>query len=271
MEQAGTIQAIGYFWAAILGVVQGLAEFLPVSSSGHLTLVEHLGLGREAPMSFDLFLHLATLLVVLNYFRKSIVWYWKNDPKVLVYVVIACVPTGAVGFACKKYLEALRLSPTMICVGLLVTASALAAAEMYKGASYQLRDLGWFEAATIGLCQALAIAPGISRSGLTIAGAMICGAQREEAFRFSFILSIPAVLGAAGLHTVQIIRASGLSGLRAGVEVGPYLVGFVLAVLSGQAALMLLERLVAGGRLVWFAAYCCLAALAGLVYFNVFA
>ncbi len=270
LEQAGTAQTIGYLWAAILGIVQGLAEFLPVSSSGHLALVEHLGLGHAAPPSFDLLLHLATLLVVINYFRHAIVWYWRNDPRVLVSVVIACVPTGLVGFACKKYLEALRLSPTMICIGLLVTA-ALAAAEMRKGASYQLRDLGWFESATIGLCQALALAPGISRSGLTIAGAMICGADREEAFRFSFILSIPAVLGAVGLHGLETVRTAGFSGLLAGVAIGPFLLGFALAALCGHLALTILEGVVERGRLVWFAAYCCLAALAGLIYFNVFA
>ncbi len=251
-------------------MVQGLAEFLPISSSGHLALVEHLGLGGAAPPSFDLLLHLATLLVVINYFRSAIVWYFRNDTKVLLYVLAACVPTGLIGLVCKKYLEALRLSPTMICIGLLVTASALSVAEIRKGASYQLRDLGWFGAVIIGLCQALALTPGISRSGLTIAGAMICGVEREEAFRVSFIRSSPAVLGAVGLHALETVRAAGFGGLLQGVAIGPFLLGFVLAGVFGHLALTVLERVVAGGRLVWFAAYCCLVALIGLVYFNVF-
>ena len=271
VEQATTIITLDYFWAAILGIVQGLAEFLPISSSGHLALVEHLGMGMPAPASFDVFLHLATLVVVLIYFRRAIFWYAKNDFKVLLYVVIATIPTGIIGLTCKKYLEALRFSPSMICVGLLFTASFLAAAELRKGASYQLRDLGWFGAVVIGFCQSLALAPGISRSGLTISGAMICGIDREEAFRFSFILSIPAVAGAVLLHVVEFLRHGGYEAVAQSIAVGPFLVGFLCAAATGYLALLLLERLVSGGRLVWFAGYCFLAGMAGLIYFNVIA
>lgn len=271
METAPEVLSISYFWAAILGLVQGVTEFLPVSSSGHLALVEHLGMGVAAPPAFDVFLHLATLLVVVVYFRSSIAWYFRNDPKVLAYVVVATVPTAVIGLAGKRYFEALRHSPTMICVGLLVTASALSVAEIRRVAGYQLRDLGWFGAFTVGLCQSLALTPGISRSGLTIAGAMLAGVDRAEAFRFSFIIAIPAVLGAVVVHGWQMYRAAGWGGFAAGLPVGPSLVAFVLAAASGFAALWVLERMVSGGRLVWFAGYCCLVAIAGLVYFNVFA
>lgn len=263
--------SIGYFWAAILGAVQGLAEFLPISSSGHLALVEHLGMGVAAPASFDVFLHLATLVVVLYYFRHSILWYYKNDLKVLLYVVIASVPTGLIGLVFKKYFEVLRHSPTLICLGLLVTACALSMAELRRGAAYQLRDLGWFGALVLGFCQALALAPGVSRSGATISGAMICGVDRNEAFRFSFILSIPAVGGAVFLHVLEAVKTGGVSGLFASVSVGPLLVGFVVAACTGYLALTLLERLVSQGGLVWFAAYCFVVAVAGLIYFNAFA
>lgn len=268
MEQAPEIMTLGYVWAAILGAVQGFAEFLPISSSGHLALVEHVGMGVPAPMSFDVFLHFATLLVVLCYFRRSILWYLRNDFKVLLYVVAASVPTGVVGLTCKKYFEALRFSPSMICLGLLITASFLALAELRRGASYQLRDLGWFGAVVIGFCQTLALAPGISRSGLTISGAMICGVDREEAFRFSFILSIPAVLGAVLIHVVQLFRHGGTAALAESIALGPFLTGFGCALVTGYLALALLERLVSGGRLVWFAGYCFLAGMAGLIYFN---
>lgn len=271
MEQTQELGTIGYLWAAILGVIQGLSEFLPVSSSGHLALAEHLGMGVAAPPTFDVFLHLATLVVVLVYFRAAIVWYLRNDIKVLFYVVAASVPTGIIGFTCKKYFEALRHSPTMICIGLLVTACFLSVAELRRGSGYQLRDLGWFGAVVIGFCQSLALAPGISRSGMTISGAMICGSDREEAFRFSFILSIPAVTGAVLLHVLELARAGGLAGFLENVAIGPFALGFGLAVVTGFIALAVLERLVAGGRLVWFAAYCCLVALGGLVYFNLFA
>ncbi len=262
-------QPLGYLWAAILGVIQGATEFLPVSSSGHLALAEHVGMGIAVSPVFDVFLHLATLIVVILYFRGSLLWYYRNDRVVLLYVIIATIPTALIGMAAKQYFEALRLSPTMICIGLLVTASALSVAELSKGATYQLRDLGWFGAFFLGLCQALAITPGISRSGATIAGAMLCGIDKEEAFRFSFILSIPAVLGAIGLHALHILKDGEVRELMQILPVGPSIVGFVCALVTGYIALILLEKIVVAGKLVWFAAYCCLAAIAGLIYFNI--
>ncbi len=242
---------IGYFWAAV-------------------ALVEHLGMGVPAPAEFDVFLHLATLLVVIAYFRRAILWYVQNDPPVLLYVALASVPTGLVGILCKEYLEALRLAPNMICLGLLITAAFLLAAELGHGPGYQIRDLGWFGAATLGVCQALAIVPGISRSGATIAGAVLCGTDRKEAFGFSFILSIPAILGAAALHAMDMIRAGGAGAFLEQTSIGPLLVGCAVAAAAGYAALRILERIVIAGRLAWFAAYCCLVAAAGLAYFNLF-
>ncbi|MDR1745328.1 MAG: undecaprenyl-diphosphate phosphatase [Planctomycetota bacterium] len=261
---------IGYFWAAILGLVQGLAEFLPVSSSGHLALVERLGMGVPAPAAFDVFLHLATIAVVIVYFRSAIRWYIRNDPLALGYVVAASVPTGLVGILFKDSLEALRLSPNMICLGLLVTAALLFATEILRGAGYQIRDLGWFGAVTVGFCQALAIVPGISRSGATIAGAVLCGVDRKEAFGFSFILSIPAVLGAALLHVREMLHSGEAETVFDWASIGPLLLGCAVAAAAGYAALRILERVVIAGRLAWFAAYCCLVAVAGLVYFNFF-
>ncbi len=263
-------QPLGYLWAAILGIIQGVAEFLPISSSGHLALAEHIGMGVAVPPVFDVFLHLATLVVVVLYFRRSLAWYYRNDRIVLLYVIIATIPTGIIGVVAKDYFEALRLSPTMICIGLLVTACALSLAELGKGATYQLRDLGWFGAFFIGLCQALAITPGVSRSGATISGAILCGMDKEEAFRFSFILSIPAVLGAIGLHAPHLLKDGEARQLVQVLPIGPSIVGFVCALVTGYVALLLLERIVVAGKLVWFAAYCCLAAIAGLIYFNIY-
>ncbi len=216
-------------------------------------------------------LHLATLLVVLAYFRRTIYWYYANDRRVLLYVLVASVPTGVVGFAFKEYLEALRLSPLLICAGLLVTAAALLWAGLQRGAAYQMRDLGWFGALTLGFCQALAIAPGVSRSGATIAGAMICGIDREDAFSFSFILSIPAVLGAVLLNLLQAVRAGGAEGMLAGVPAGPLAVGFLCAAAAGYVSLRILERVVTEGGLLFFAAYCATAAAAGFIYFTLMA
>ncbi len=259
---------ISYFWALVLGLVQGVAEFLPISSSGHLALVEHLGMGSEAPLLFDLLLHLATLLIVIWFFRRRIAWYLKNDFHLVIYVAVATVPAALVGFLCKNYFLALRQSPTMICLGLLVTSVFLAFASLQRGPAYQLRDLGWLGAAAIGVCQALALSPGISRSGATLSGGLICGVDREESFSFSFILSIPVILGAVALEAASAVRHAGTAGLFAGARFGPAALGFVAAGVSGYFALNLLERTVVKGKLLWFAGYCLAAAVAGLIYFN---
>lgn len=258
---------IGYLWAAILGIIQGMAEFLPISSSGHLALIQHLGLGAPAPAAFDVLLHCATLGVVIYYFRRTILWYWKNDPLVLIYVVAASVPTGIIGLLFRKNLEAIRYAPALVCLGLIVTACALALAnKKQENAAYQLRDLDWVGVVAVGLCQALALTPGISRSGSTIAGAIFCGVDREEAFSFSFILSIPAVLGATFLHLVDFIRHGAAS--FGNVSFGPILLGFILAAVSGYIALAVLDRLVTKGRFMWFAVYCMAVGVVGLVYFT---
>ena len=260
---------MSYAWAVILGIVQGLTEFLPVSSSGHLALVAHLGGGGiPETIAFDLLLHLATLMVVLLYFSRTLFRLWRNERIVLLFVVIASVPTGAIGLVCKDYFEALRFSPTMICIGLLVTASALSFAELARGGNYKVRDLGIFGAFFIGLTQALALTPGISRSGSTISAAMLCGVDKEDAFSFSFILSVPAILGASFLQFLSLVRHGGLERLADELPLGPSIAGFAVSAITGYFALALLKRLVVGGKLVWFAGYCCLVAIAGLIYFN---
>ena len=270
LEYTLATEPLGYIWAIILGLIQGLTEFLPVSSSGHLALARHLGLGEAGNIVFDILLHVATLLVVLAFFWKQLLWYLKNDRIVIFYIIIASIPTGIIGYLFRHYFEALRESPTMICIGLLITAAALAMAEMSKSASYQLRDMGKFGAFFIGLCQTLAIVPGISRSGLTISGAMLSGVDKEEAFRFSFLLSIPVVLGAALLKGIEIFRESELAVLREHLPLGPCIIGFITAVISGYLALHILRSVILGRRLVWFAAYCCAIALIGLAYFSIF-
>ena len=264
VESAG----LNYVWASILGVVQGLTEFLPVSSSGHLALVEHLGAGVQETLAFDLLLHLATLLAVLIYFNNTLRRLWKSDRTVLLYVLVATVPTGVIGMLFKGYFEALRFSPTIICIGLLVTACALSFAELARGGGYRIRDLGLFGAFFVGFTQALALTPGISRSGSTISAAMLCGVNKEEAFNFSFILSIPTIGGAAFLQFVSAMRHGGLKGLAAELPLGPSLLGFLLSGITGYFSLVLLKRLVVGGKLVWFAAYC-FAAGATAIFLSV--
>ena len=260
--------AIGYGWAVILGLLQGISEFLPISSSGHLALAQHVGLGRAAPPLFDIMLHAATMLATLAFFFKTIFRYLQNERMILLYALVGTIPAAVIGIIFRSDFAALRLSPNMICLGFLVTAASLSAAEVHGVPEGRLRDLGWPGALLVGLCQALAIAPGISRSGLTISGTALSGVNREESFSFSFLLSLPVVGGAALLESSNALRDYVASGGFPPFSAGPCLAGFAAAGLSGYFALGLLQRAVIGGKLVWFAGYCCLAAAGGLAYFN---
>jgi len=257
--------------AALLGLIQGLTEFLPVSSSGHLALAEHMMGGRAENVAFDILLHGATLLVVLAALGGKFLQLARREPLVWRYLVVATIPTVLGGFLLKGPFTALRDVPTAICAGLLVTAGWLCAAEfLSRSVPEALNRLGNLGALIIGLCQCLALVPGISRSGMTIAGGMICGLRREDAFVFSFLLSVPAVGGALGLKCLDILRmeAEERASLFAQLPIASCAVGFVVAAASGFAGLLILRRAVAGNALGLFAAWCATVAVAGFLYFG---
>lgn len=252
-----------YGWAAFLGFLQGITEFLPVSSSGHLALAEHLGsdTGPE-DLAFDILLHLATVGVVVFAFWKDFWRYWNEQRVVIAYLVVASIPTGIAGAFFMNEFKALRESPIAVCVALLVTAGALLVADRTEGKHQPAVSLGWVGAFLVGLCQALAITPGISRSGLTLTGGLVNGLRRTDALAFSFLLMVPAVLGAAGLELVK--HREEASRLLS----GPALTGAAVAAVSGYFALKVLMGMVRGRRLKWFALYCAAVGVAGLVWFG---
>lgn len=261
MDSAET-QTLGYGWAALLGALQGFTEFLPVSSSGHLALAEHLGRGHAENVAFDLLLHLATLLVVAVAFGRDAWDYWRHRRVVLWYLAVATLPAVLIGMAFRHELEALRENPVAVCAALLVTAAALFAADRAEAPEVELERLGWHNSLLVGLCQALAIVPGISRSGSTIGGGLLCGLKREEAVKFSFLMMVPVVAGAALLKFVDE------PGCFATLPAGPAALGFVAALAGGFGALKFLLRVVRWKKLTYFAVYCAAVALAGLLYFG---
>ncbi len=193
----------------ILAVVQGLTEFLPVSSSGHLVLVQHLLDTREGDVFFDVVLHLGTLGSVLVVYRKEVLRLLRLDRPARGYVlglVVGTLPAVAVGLLAKDAIESVFASPSFAAAGLLVTAAVLfstrAARPAAAGASptWEPRPVAPWRALVIGCAQAVAILPGVSRSGSTIAASLWSGLERAEAARFSFLLSVPAILGALVLH-----------------------------------------------------------------------
>jgi len=252
------------FQAFILGFVQGVTEFLPISSSAHLVLVPW-WLHWDSPgLSFDTILHLGTILAVVVYFRRDlwqIIAAWTcallgrqaSTPMARLgwWLIVGTVPAVVLGLALEDFFQSLFGSPLSVGALLLITGAILAVSEHFGSRLRNLDDLGWLDALVIGLAQACAIAPGISRSGATIGAGLARGLGRADAARFSFLLSVPIILG-AGLqqlfHTVTGPILPGQSLLLA--------VGFVMAAISGYLAIHFLLQYVQRRKLYPFAIYC---------------
>lgn len=262
--------------ALILGLFQGVSEFLPISSSGHLLALRHLFSLEEVPRLFDVILHAATLLSVLVVFRVRIggilaaLFRWAarrpdlsdGDAENLALVLpalAATAVTAVIGLGIEKYLPV--RSPRTVCALFLVTAALLLASSRFRGARGYER-IGPVRGAWIGLAQGIGVFPGISRAGITISAGLAAGLDRDTAGEFAFLLAIPAIAGAL------LLELKDLADLGATVAPAPLVIGFLAAFVSGIAALSLLMPLVRKGRLAWFAAYLIPAGLAGLFLFR---
>jgi undecaprenyl-diphosphatase len=259
--------------ALLLGIVQGLTEFLPISSSGHLVLVQHLFGLHEAELSFDVSVHVGTLAAVILYFRRDILDILgglmrafrgmltnratsdadRQQVRLAGLILLGSVPTAAIGLALHSVAERLFASPLIVGAMLLLTGGILFATRPGRhprtDAGRTLEGLTIKDALVIGVTQGLAVMPGISRSGSTIAVGILTGIRHETAARFSFLLSIPAVAGAALLVLKDALQ-------QGDIHLPSCLIGGLAAMLVGYAALALLVFLVQKGRLYLFAPYC---------------
>lgn len=240
--------------ALFLGAVQGLTEFIPVSSSGHLVIFQHiLGL-TEGSLSFDVLLHIGTLTAVIVAFWEDILAILKKPFSKLTYlIVVGCIPAGLMGYFLQPLFEQAFQSLLIVGIGLLITGVVLKASELIADRSLnmkEIRETGYGDVLFIGLLQGIAIIPGISRSGSTIAGGLLAGLDRTWAARYSFLVSIPVILG-AGLVQLKDYSAHPISG-----SMMPYVVGFISSALCGYLAIKIVMRLVREGRLSIFSYYC---------------
>lgn len=259
-------------WEAILlGLVQGLTEFLPVSSSGHLVIAGALLGVQEESLTFDVMVHFGTLVAVLVALKDD--WrpivlgvlgrpeYRESGRKRFAALVVGSVPIAVVGLLFKEPVENLFGSPRFAAAMLLVTGTILWLADQLAGRAARGRangaGIGLVDALWIGVGQALAILPGISRSGSTLAAGMARGLDRESAARFAFLLAIPAIVGATILQVPDALEG----GLEGGI---PLLAGAVTAGVSGYAAIALFLRFLKSGRLTGFAVYTWIAGLVAL-------
>ncbi len=230
--------------AAFLGILQGFTEFLPVSSSGHLILAEHFMGLSDVPLAFDVTLHLGTLLAVLGFFYRD--WLdmllslfnraenMAGDRRLFMYIMAGTIPGAVVGYLLEDIVSSVLRSPWVVVFTLSAVALLLALAERTAVNRKKVSDMRLMDALVVGTCQALAVVPGTSRSGITMTGAMFLGFSRAEAARFSFLLSAPIIAG-AGLYEVKKLFETG--GTVPGVE---YLTGFVAAAVSGYAVIAFL-------------------------------
>ena len=268
------------FQALLLGILQGVTEFLPISSSGHLVLLQHIFGLREPELAFDVFVHVATLLAVVVVYRRD-VWallvacpgipaslrpQLPRESKELVlyrrlglFVLLANVPTALIGLYVATAFEHLFAAPWAVGVALLASGVLLWSLKSQMTGSRGLENLGVKHAFILGVVQGLAVIPGLSRSGSTIVAALWCGMQRQEAARFSFLMALPAILGAAVLESRKLDLALGPS-------LSVLLIGMSGALLVGYIALRFLLRLLSQGQLWRFAFYCWVIGLGAIGY-----
>lgn len=246
----------------ISGIVQGLTEFLPVSSSGHLVLL-HRFFGLSEPMMFfDVCLHAGTLAAVLFYFRKDLLGIvTRRDYRTIALLGAGTVPVVAAGLLFEDRIEALFASPGIVSMMLYGTAFLLLAGEYLYKRVRRMNGLTAVSALGVGAAQAMALVPGISRSGATISAGLAFGLERDKAFSFSFLLSVPAVSAAL----VYKLLKAGTAAADPSVGLN-YAAGAFTAFVVGMASLAVLRRVVASGKLYIFAVYCILAGTVGILY-----
>ncbi|MCI0472848.1 MAG: undecaprenyl-diphosphate phosphatase [Ignavibacteria bacterium] len=253
----------------ILGIVQGLTEFLPVSSSGHLVLLEHVFQFSPAQaLSYTAFLHLGTTLALLYFFKKRIfsinnnLFYYnghelqKQDVKLVLMIIIATIPAGLVGLFAQTQIEQIFAKPLYSAVFLLVTGLILFFTRFSKEKNIKLN---YSSALLIGIAQAVAILPGISRSGTTISIALLLGLSRETSFEFSFLLSVPAIIGA------NILLFKNMSFNMSAFNM---LLSIIVPFLFGLLALYLLKKLVINKKFFYFAYYCWIIGIIAIIFLK---
>lgn len=263
--------------ALILGLLQGLTEYLPVSSSGHLAIGSALfGIDAEESMAFTIAVHVATVLSTLVILWKEVAWLFRdlgkycvrpsdglNDgTRYFINIVISMIPVGIVGLFFKDQVEAVFGSGLLI-VGLMLLLTAVLLTFSYYYSSGKKSTISMLDAFIIGLSQAVAVLPGLSRSGTTIATGLLLGNRKDNMAQFSFLMVIPPILGEALLNIIDMVN-EGVDAL--GVEPLPLLIGFLAAFISGCLACKWMIGIVRKGKLVYFAVYCAIVGVATIIY-----
>lgn len=262
-----------YLDAILLGLVQGLTEFLPVSSSGHLVITRHLLDVPTGGIVFEVVVHLGTALAVCTFMRRKILEVLAgllrlvraiarrsgvarvidSDPgaRLGLLVAVSAVPTGLIGLFLNDLAARLFESTLVVGIGLLVTGVLLQVSQRFTGGGKDVRDVSWFDALVAGVAQGCAIVPGLSRSGTTVSASLLLGLTRETAAELSFLMSIPVILGAAAVELLDYAADPVVS-----VTWAHLLLGAAVAAVSGYVAISVFMNQIKKGRLAVFSWYC---------------
>lgn len=263
----------------LLAVIQGISEVLPISSSGHLQIVQEI-LGMDtSSLTVSIFLHLGSLVAMIVFYRKLVFSTVgnaakyvfksserndtnKNALKLLFMIVIACIPAGLIGVLFKSKIESIFANTIFIGINLIITGCSLFLQKYIKGKK-TLDTMNWRDAIIIGLFQAIGILPGISRSGITTIGGKVSKLQDEDAINFAFLLFIPVTLGTGLLEVVDIIKGDLVLSSN---DILLYIVGIIISGLVTYIALSLLLKIIKKGKLHYFAYYCFAVGLAVIIW-----
>jgi undecaprenyl-diphosphatase len=242
------------FQALIYGLVQGITEFLPISSTAHLILIPYLFHWQDPGLSFDVFLHLGTLIAIISFFAKDWVEIIKSRHKLLALVIIACIPAAILGYIFEGKIETSLRSPILIAGALFIFGLIIYLIDHFMKHYRRLKEMTWWQSILIGFGQSLALIPGISRSGATMTAGIALGFKRKTAAKFSFLIATPIMLGAT------IFRAKDMFQLPAadwfnGFGIFAAIIGFIIALISGYLAIKYLLKYLSHGSFTPFVIY----------------
>ncbi len=272
---------MNWFESLILGLLQGLTEYLPISSSGHLAIASSLfGIDGEQNLAFTVIVHVATVLSTVVILWKEIAWIfrdlftrqsWKSysglneGTRYAINIIISMIPVGIVGLFFKDSIEEIFGSGTTVVGCCLLVTAALLTFSYYAKPRQREQITGW-HAFVIGIAQALAVLPGLSRSGSTIATGLLLGDKKEKLAQFSFLMVIPPILGEALLDMKDLVESAGAGAAGSDTGIGVLIIGFLAAFLAGCAACKWMISIVRKGKLIWFGVYCAVVGLITLLF-----
>lgn len=255
-----------WWQAIILGLVQGLTEFLPVSSSGHLILARELmGLNVDGSsyLLFDITAHVGTLVAVVIVLYKSVLALFKKPYKNILMLAVATVPAVIVGFTCNGVIDEYFGNAKYLCFFFMTTAVLMIVSELVAKRNAKPKEIGWGTAIAMGVMQGVGVFPGISRSGSTIFGGTVTGADSKKVATFSFLMSIPVILGSLFFGVIDVAK----SGTMANVNWFCMLVGAVSAFVSGYFAVRVMLKIIAKANYKWFSLYLALLAILTFAFY----